>query len=638
MEHNTVENIGRLFIAARDLGYLVFISPHYYYDYDQEWEIQGTLEKVMHDIDMFDRVDPLSLEGFEGSGADWLEIYKEYIAGDNVIVVSPHKIYGPEQNDLALQMRKRHIDRVVLAGMSANLCVEAHMRELIEDGFEVSVVSDATAGAIIPGLGDGYESAMTNFRYIASAVVNTTEAITAMGGDPSAVFPMDGVQTDPTPVSSRMALVFRGEVVPFGTLDDVNVHYGTDVTPEMAFRDDTFAADFGGCVETPMLDPEDGIEVGIGIECFWSIEGGAAVITFFDFGEACGLLVHAGFASVGGFAPGVGVGPVIKDGPNVDTISGSAATDGSNTIVVGQGAFSGVTGNVRLSGALHLGTQPNYANCFWEVELDQTPSCGLSGKESSSFLLTDIEMIAAAKAPLNIEDSINDGVIIAEEKVLAVAGHALVKFHGMATPVGEWEDANGIADVEFTLEDAFDEDQMAMLGDSLGCHSMDMVDLLSEEPIGTGIDCLWGIDGGVAAISYYITDIGVIVNSGLTTVVPFTEGVGTGPVLGDPNSPDGAAMTASFPPATDAHTLVKGSGMYEGFKGNIRLAGIVTPGAPFYFNCIWDISLTIVRDEQVPMEDDEVPSEDGSSGPAISVVSFFSAVVVTIVSSAYSLL
>ena len=82
----------------------------------------------MHDINMFDRVDALSLDGFEGSGADWLDEYKKYINDGETIIASPHKVYGPSTNDLTLQLRKRRVDKVILAGMSANLCVEAHMR------------------------------------------------------------------------------------------------------------------------------------------------------------------------------------------------------------------------------------------------------------------------------------------------------------------------------------------------------------------------------------------------------------------------------------------------------------------------------------------------------------------------------
>ena len=179
-ENNTVENIEALFKAAKQAELNVFISPHYYYPTDHGWKFQGTLEKAMHDIHMFDRKDPLSVDGFEGSGADWLERYKPHIQDGMTIVVSPHKVYGPETNDLVLQLRKRGIDKVILGGMSANLCVESHMRELIEQGFEVAVVKDATAAAITPELGDGYQSALVNYVFIANAVVTTEEAVGAM--------------------------------------------------------------------------------------------------------------------------------------------------------------------------------------------------------------------------------------------------------------------------------------------------------------------------------------------------------------------------------------------------------------------------------------------------------------------------
>ena len=174
-EHRTVENIGRLLETAKRNGVPVFISPHYYYPTDHGWHIEGALEKLMHKIGMFDRRDALSLEGFNGSGADWLERYKPYIQDGATVIASPHKVYGPETNDLVLQLRKRGIDQVVLAGMSANLCVESHLRELLEQGFEVAVVRDATAAAKLPE-GDGYAAALVNFRYMANAVISTDEA------------------------------------------------------------------------------------------------------------------------------------------------------------------------------------------------------------------------------------------------------------------------------------------------------------------------------------------------------------------------------------------------------------------------------------------------------------------------------
>ena len=179
-ENNTVANLETLFKAAKADGYCVFISPHYYYPTDHRWEFEGTLEKAMHDINMFDRKGPLDLDGFEGSGADWMPEYKPFINDGDTIVTSPHKVYGPESNDLVLQLRKRRIDKVFLAGMSANLCLESHMRELMEQGFDVTVVKDATAAAQTPELGDGYAAALVYFRGIANGVVTTEEAVTAM--------------------------------------------------------------------------------------------------------------------------------------------------------------------------------------------------------------------------------------------------------------------------------------------------------------------------------------------------------------------------------------------------------------------------------------------------------------------------
>ena len=180
-ENHTIENIESLIKTAKENGIPVFISPHYYYPTDHSWKFGGTVENMMHEIKMFGRSGALNLDGFSGSGADWLERYKPLIEDGNTIVVSPHKVYGPENNDLILQLRKRNISKVILGGMSANLCVEAHMRELLEQGFEVYVVKDATSGARHPELGDGYKAAVVNFGYIANGVLSTDEVVGAMG-------------------------------------------------------------------------------------------------------------------------------------------------------------------------------------------------------------------------------------------------------------------------------------------------------------------------------------------------------------------------------------------------------------------------------------------------------------------------
>jgi nicotinamidase-related amidase len=178
-ENKTVENMERIFVAARDKGYFVFISPHYFYPTDDMWKFNGPLEADEFRTRTFARSGPLNLAGFENSGADWLDRFKPYIEDGKAIVVSPHKVFGPQTNDLVLQLRKRAISKVVLGGMLANMCVESHLRELLEQGFEVAVVKDAVAGPLHPEWGDGYQAALINYRFLAHAVLSTDDAVAA---------------------------------------------------------------------------------------------------------------------------------------------------------------------------------------------------------------------------------------------------------------------------------------------------------------------------------------------------------------------------------------------------------------------------------------------------------------------------
>jgi nicotinamidase-related amidase len=179
-ENNTIENMERIFKAAKAHGFEVFISPHYFYPTDKGWKFNGPLETDEASSGMFARKGVLNLEGLEGSGADWLERFKPYIQDGKTIVVAPHRVFGPETNDLVLQLRKRKISKVILGGMLANMCVESHMRELLEQGFEVAVAKDATTAPKHPEWGYGYEAALINYAFLAHAVLTTDQAVKAM--------------------------------------------------------------------------------------------------------------------------------------------------------------------------------------------------------------------------------------------------------------------------------------------------------------------------------------------------------------------------------------------------------------------------------------------------------------------------
>jgi hypothetical protein len=93
-ENYTVENMERIFKAAKANAYEVFISPHYFYPTDNAWRFTGPLETEEFRTHTFARRGPLTLEGFADSGADWLDRFKPYIEDGKTIVVSPHKCGG----------------------------------------------------------------------------------------------------------------------------------------------------------------------------------------------------------------------------------------------------------------------------------------------------------------------------------------------------------------------------------------------------------------------------------------------------------------------------------------------------------------------------------------------------------------
>jgi nicotinamidase-related amidase len=179
-ENKTVENMERIFKAAKVNGFEVFISPHYFFPTDSGWKFNGALEADEAKSKMFLRSGRLNLEGFTRSGADWLERFKPYIEDGKTIVASPHRVFGPQTNDLVLQLRKRRISKVILGGMLANMCVESHLRDLLEQGFEIVVAKDATAAPRHPEWGYGYTAALINFEFLAHAVWTTNEIVKAM--------------------------------------------------------------------------------------------------------------------------------------------------------------------------------------------------------------------------------------------------------------------------------------------------------------------------------------------------------------------------------------------------------------------------------------------------------------------------
>lgn len=78
--NHTVRNLGILFTAAKANDVPIFVSPHYYYPWDHQWEPSGGAgEEMLRSLKPFERKGPLTLQSFENSGADWMPQYKQVI-------------------------------------------------------------------------------------------------------------------------------------------------------------------------------------------------------------------------------------------------------------------------------------------------------------------------------------------------------------------------------------------------------------------------------------------------------------------------------------------------------------------------------------------------------------------------------
>ena len=165
-ENEIVEKLADLQDAAREGDVPVFYSPHYYEDAEFEsWQELNTIDQLMFDARMYD---------VDENGSN---IVSELEPDDNTFVLSPHKhLSGFWANDIQAQLTKRGIDTIVLAGMYANLCVESHLRDAIENGYEVLVVTDAT-GALSEKMLD---AARTNYEMIAHETADTDDVVTRL--------------------------------------------------------------------------------------------------------------------------------------------------------------------------------------------------------------------------------------------------------------------------------------------------------------------------------------------------------------------------------------------------------------------------------------------------------------------------
>jgi len=99
-------------------------------------------------------------------------------------VLLPHKSCDVFQTDLPEHLRRMGITHLVIAGMTANLCCESTGRHAMEEGFDVTFLSDAIGAASIPE----YEASIrVNYPLIGNAVITVDEFLAALEASTAAL-------------------------------------------------------------------------------------------------------------------------------------------------------------------------------------------------------------------------------------------------------------------------------------------------------------------------------------------------------------------------------------------------------------------------------------------------------------------
>ena len=128
---------------------------------------------------MFERSGPLTVKGLPGSGADFLERLKRFVLDGSAIIASPHKIFGPQTNDLALQLRKRVVSQSCLRAWPQTSAWS--LTYAISSKRASRLSSSATRRPRhVFAVGDAYVAAVTNYNFLAHAVWTTDEAVSQL--------------------------------------------------------------------------------------------------------------------------------------------------------------------------------------------------------------------------------------------------------------------------------------------------------------------------------------------------------------------------------------------------------------------------------------------------------------------------
>ena len=167
-KHDVVGHLRQLIDGVRAQGIPVLYGPMAYTSEDyveQELHRHTGIHRIMFERQMF----------LAGSwGADF---HPELRPGGDEVVLHPHKGNDVFETDLPNHLQRFGTTHLVIAGMTAALCVEATGRHAMEAGYDVTFVADAIGSDSVPS----YEAAVhLSYPLIANAVLDVEEFLAAL--------------------------------------------------------------------------------------------------------------------------------------------------------------------------------------------------------------------------------------------------------------------------------------------------------------------------------------------------------------------------------------------------------------------------------------------------------------------------
>ena len=167
-KNNVVAQLQRVLAGARAAGMPVLFGPMAYTeeDYaDAGLQRRSGINRLMFENKMF----------LAGSwGADF---HPDLQPEDGDVILEPHKGTDVFETDLPAHLERLGTEQLVIAGMTANLCVESTGRHATERGYPVTYLSDAIGAESLPA----YEASVhVNYPLIGNAVMEVDEFLAGL--------------------------------------------------------------------------------------------------------------------------------------------------------------------------------------------------------------------------------------------------------------------------------------------------------------------------------------------------------------------------------------------------------------------------------------------------------------------------